>query len=851
MEKELQANDRVLSLSLDTRVLSNDGKGLTLGLVVKKKPLESTVESGKDLLEIAVTGWQQDGNSIASDVHDTPGSTSCSVLIPSVGATMKLKIQIQQNEESSVPGAAARSYSIIEKETTGGEETFGSAAGSKEDDQNESEDGSCICELCGMVFAQRKCLADHLLVHSDHISHVGDDIAVAGDRLSDGLATNVVHVVLDADAVNDGIARDVVTTAEISEIVYTSPIKKRVVVTDAVKIVPTKAVNYFVVNCVNNATGGGRDDAIDTDAFQDYVVATNAVKADVVVPYAVKADVVVPYAVKDDVFADVVTDDVVPDAVKDDVAWCFSCRDGLCVAHADLDNVVATDTVNNLTPEKGALSGEDSKPDDAAESVKDILTKKSEKCFVCDECGKEFDKKYLLTAHLRVHSNVRPFACGECDKSFKTKGDLVRHALSHEGKKPFKCPEPNCGKDFFRECQLKSHVCSNASKKIKSDSSDSKHQCHECGLLFNNKNNLNSHMAIHTGEKPYVCEKCGKAFYRGTHLKSHSLCHEKEKGFQCHLCDKGFYTKSGLKKHALLHEGMKFECEVCNKSYGCVGDLKRHSLSHTGLRPFRCRECGHGFSRNYLLRNHCEQHHPDLIGFSTRPFKCEHCMKRFKDENERDKHAIVHAKKELFKCHDCEKAFGRRYDLIKHRRKHLGKHTGIFQCGECDYVFSKKSALFEHARTHPNFVPTKCQVCEKEFLSDGDVRTHMRVHTPNVKKREKRFMCEHCGKAFEFRSILTAHERLHTGEKPFSCDMCTKAYTAKAHLDTHRRLHTGERPFTCELCTKAFISRSALKDHISVHHTGQRPYECLHCGQAFARNYHLTRHCLRIHHIVN
>ncbi|GBN22313.1 Zinc finger protein 554 [Araneus ventricosus] len=143
-----------------------------------------------------------------------------------------------------------------------------------------------------------------------------------------------------------------------------------------------------------------------------------------------------------------------------------------------------------------------------------------------------------------------------------------------------------------------------------------------------------------------------------------------------------------------------------------------------------------------------------------------------------------------------------------------------------------------HSQSHRTVKEKRfvCDFCGKDFSDKHNLHAHHRTHTG-----EKPFVCHTCGKGFTHQSNLTGHLRTHTGEKPFACHICGKVFTMNLNLKVHILTHSGEKNFDCHICSKTF----ALKHHLMCHlrtHSGEKPYNCKLCGMAFADQSNCNQH---------
>lgn len=75
---------------------------------------------------------------------------------------------------------------------------------------------------------------------------------------------------------------------------------------------------------------------------------------------------------------------------------------------------------------------------------------------MCTYCNYTSPKRYLLSRHMKSHSEDRPHKCSVCERGFKTLASLQNHVNTHTGTRPHQCKE--CDASFTTSGELVRHV---------------------------------------------------------------------------------------------------------------------------------------------------------------------------------------------------------------------------------------------------------------------------------------------------------------------------------------------------------------------------------------------------------
>lgn len=108
---------------------------------------------------------------------------------------------------------------------------------------------------------------------------------------------------------------------------------------------------------------------------------------------------------------------------------------------------------------KTCQTGFDNKSDITRHKRTNIACKNTPKLktYLCNYCGKYFERKHSFDIHTKIHTNEKPFICVICKRGFIMKSTLKEHMNSHSGDKPYICPVAGCEKQFGFASGLRQH----------------------------------------------------------------------------------------------------------------------------------------------------------------------------------------------------------------------------------------------------------------------------------------------------------------------------------------------------------------------------------------------------------
>ena len=110
-------------------------------------------------------------------------------------------------------------------------------------------------------------------------------------------------------------------------------------------------------------------------------------------------------------------------------------------------------------------------------------------------------------------------------------------------------------------------------------------------------------------------------------------------------------------------------------------------------------------------------------------------------------------------------------------------------------------------------------------------------------------LCPICGTAIHSEKALQNHIDVVHGDRQrkYICDLCGKKFTCKSNLTSHLRLTHNEKKERCKFCNEVFKLKQTLYSHIVSVHIKARPYKCRHCEYSASQPSRIYEHCRTNH----
>ncbi|CAL1526145.1 unnamed protein product, partial [Lymnaea stagnalis] len=453
--------------------------------------------------------------------------------------------------------------------------------------------------------------------------------------------------------------------------------------------------------------------------------------------------------------------------------------------------------------------------------------------YSCPICTVMFDSPEELQKHMNYHDETKPYKCEECGRGFRSKRMLQKHSSLHKTGHDCRCEI--CGVQLITRSGYNAHLRGHRNQEIiqatflpdsnheASGENTSSEPAFEILQRLKEKNenktegfypqedgslDPNKSRAPKSKPKNYSCPFCGMKFFSGgAKFQAHARkAHRDGEFIKCNLCSKSFLGKENLERHLKLH-----------KIY---------------TETFPCEECGKTFRRKYALIVHKKMH-------TFKKFvKCDICGQEFRFVSEVDKHKNTKHRYDrmlnIYKCNIC----GQRFPMLSHLSVHCYCHSlpgsKPFECDLCKISFKTSIELKQHIfKKHDELMK---RLGDSTYIPDtGTFLTFSstKVQFSHQAKILKRWTCEVCQKAFSSNSDLKTHRRTHSGETPFKCDFCDRSFKQRGHRKLHIQVvHTKDMPFKCDQCDSAFPTRYRYQVHLK-RHTGVKEHQCSYCDKGY------------------
>lgn len=203
-----------------------------------------------------------------------------------------------------------------------------------------------------------------------------------------------------------------------------------------------------------------------------------------------------------------------------------------------------------------------------------------------------------------------------------------------------------------------------------------------------------------------------------------------------------------------------------------------------------------------------------------------------------------------FICMYCKDSYNSYDSLVDHLSSRVCQSNNCKICNRTfDDVRKFKAHMYNHKKTEEEQLKRKekrlvCEECGKVFTNTFSLKCHIEAMHRRVEREDIVFKCNYCDQKFKAHMDLVEHNKIHRTK----CEHCGKVFESRRRMVAHRTQVHGEKKIVCEVCGKAYRSKLLLHQHMHIH-TGIKTFVCEYCpdNKAYAKLTSLRKHQKKLH----